>query len=190
MHNKRQAILDTATRLFEAHGYHAIGIDRITNEAGVAKMTMYKHFASKRALICAVLKERDIKFQKSLSDFVGTFHEPREQLKAVFTWYDRWFNEASFNGCLFISAASEYPDQQDEIHLISKLHKQNIQSYIIQILTLIAPVIDEKVAQRLGEQLLQILEGAIIGALIFNHKNTVITASRTASAILKAERLI
>jgi len=41
MLNKRQAILDTATRLFYAHGYHAVGIDRIIAEAGVAKMTMY-----------------------------------------------------------------------------------------------------------------------------------------------------
>lgn len=187
MLNKRQAIVDTATRLFYAHGYHAIGIDRIIAEAGVAKMTMYKHFASKNDLICAVLKERDLHFQESLFAFANSFYEPLEKLKAVFTWHDRWLNETTFNGCMFISAAAEYSDPSDEIHQISKLHKKVIQDYLTSILKEIA---EEKVALKLGAQTLQILEGAIVTGLIFSDRNAAITAWCTAAAVLKAEELI
>jgi len=47
MSDKRQLVLETALTLFRAHGYHAVGIDRVLAESGVAKMTMYKYFPSK-----------------------------------------------------------------------------------------------------------------------------------------------
>ena len=187
MSNKRRAIVDTAARLFYAHGYHAIGIDRIIAEAGVAKMTMYKYFASKADLISAVLKDRDSRFQKSLFSFVSTFHSPLEKIKAIFTWYDRWLKEPTFNGCMFISAAVEYSDPNDEIHLLSKAHKQAIQDHITLILK---EVTKERTALSLGAQLIQILEGAVITGLVFGDRNSAITAWRTAAAVLNAEGLI
>ena len=55
----RQRILETADRLFYQEGIRAVGIDRIIAEAGVAKMSLYKHFPSKDDLILAVLKHRE-----------------------------------------------------------------------------------------------------------------------------------
>ena len=57
MKEKRQILIDTATRLFSQDGYHAVGIDRILAEAGVAKMTLYKYFPSKKELVVEVLGE-------------------------------------------------------------------------------------------------------------------------------------
>jgi len=186
MLNKRQAIVDTAMRLFYANGYHAVGIDRIIAEAGVAKMTMYKYFTSKTDLIVAVLKARDADFQGSLWAFVDTFHEPLEKLKAIFIWHDRWLNEPAFNGCMFINAAVEYSDPGDLIHHTSRLHKQALQDHITAVLE---GVVKKKPAQRLGGQLLQVLEGAIVTALVFKDRSAALTAWRTAAAILKAEGL-
>ncbi len=186
MLNKRQAILDTATRLFYAHGYHAIGVDRIIADAGVAKMTMYKHFPSKVDLIGAVLRERDSRFRASLFAFVDTFSTPLDKLRAVFTWHDAWLKEATFNGCMFISAAAEYPDPDDEIHRISKQHKESIREHITEILKEIAA---EDVARNLGAQLLQILEGAIVTGLVFTDRDAATTAWRTAAATLRAAGL-
>ncbi len=52
--SKRDAVLDTAERLFYNEGFHATGIDRLASEAGVVRMTLYNHFDSKDALIEAV----------------------------------------------------------------------------------------------------------------------------------------
>jgi hypothetical protein len=43
----RQRILETAQRLFYRDGFRAVGIDTIISEAGVAKMSLYRHFPSK-----------------------------------------------------------------------------------------------------------------------------------------------
>jgi AcrR family transcriptional regulator len=187
MNNKRQVILMTASRLFYAHGYHAVGVDQIIAKAGVAKMTMYKHFASKAELISTVLKERDKRIQTSLFTFVDEFHNPLERLKAVFTWHDRWFNESDFNGCMFISAAVEYANPDDQFILQSRQHKQIIQKHLTDTLKVLLK--DEKAAQRLGGQLLQVLDGAIITRHILNDRNAALTAWRTAAALLKAENL-
>ena len=51
MSAKRDSIITTAMRLFNQYGFTNIGIDRIIDESGVAKMTFYKHFPSKNQLI-------------------------------------------------------------------------------------------------------------------------------------------
>lgn len=47
---KRQAILDTAYRLFRTQGFDATSISEITAEVGGSKATIYSHFASKEEL--------------------------------------------------------------------------------------------------------------------------------------------
>ena len=50
----KDQLLDTAARLFFQKGYRAIGVDTITAESGIGKMTLYRHFDSKDDLIVAV----------------------------------------------------------------------------------------------------------------------------------------
>ena len=56
--SRRDHLVDRAADLFYREGFHATGIDRVLAEAGVAKMTLYKHFGSKEALILATLRRR------------------------------------------------------------------------------------------------------------------------------------
>ncbi len=54
-HRKRSQTLDhlagTAARLFEAHGFEAVTMERIAAEADVAKGTLYNHFPTKEAVL-------------------------------------------------------------------------------------------------------------------------------------------
>ncbi len=186
MSEKHITILNTAMKLFAAYGYHAVGIDRIIAESGVAKMTMYKYFPTKTSLILDVLKERDRRFRDSLFAFADGFEPPTEKLQAVFTWHDRWLNEPSFNGCMFINAAAEYPDIHDEVHRIAIAHKQAIQDYLQAI---VAKPLKKLRAQQLAAQLSQLLDGAIVAAQVMGDNNAALTAWRTASILLKAEKL-
>jgi AcrR family transcriptional regulator len=47
---RRAAILDAASAVFSARGYHSASIDDIAGEAGVSKALIYEHFASKQEL--------------------------------------------------------------------------------------------------------------------------------------------
>lgn len=51
-------ILDAARSHFYAHGPDRASVDAIAAEAGVSKMTIYSHFASKEGLFEAVVRDR------------------------------------------------------------------------------------------------------------------------------------
>lgn len=53
----RRSLLDAAARSFAASGYDGAGIDSISEQAGLAKGTVYNHFDSKRAIFEEVLRE-------------------------------------------------------------------------------------------------------------------------------------
>src|SRR5688500_11352199 len=55
----KERILDAAYDLFSRSGVRAIGVDTITAEADVAKMTLYRNFASKNDLALAFLAMRE-----------------------------------------------------------------------------------------------------------------------------------
>ncbi|MEU8010491.1 TetR/AcrR family transcriptional regulator [Micromonospora parva] len=55
----RDRILDTAFRLFYAHGPRGVGVDTVIAESGVAKATLYKHFPRKDDLVLAYLDRVD-----------------------------------------------------------------------------------------------------------------------------------
>ena len=54
---KHQALLLTARELFWRHGFRRVSIEEICREAGVSKMTFYRHFENKKALAMAVYDE-------------------------------------------------------------------------------------------------------------------------------------
>jgi AcrR family transcriptional regulator len=53
-----QRILEAASSHFSAHGLERASVDAIAAEAGVSKMTIYSHFASKEGLFEAVVRDR------------------------------------------------------------------------------------------------------------------------------------
>lgn len=52
---RREQILDAATRAFARAGFSATGLDEIAAEAGISHVILYRHFDSKAALYRAVL---------------------------------------------------------------------------------------------------------------------------------------
>lgn len=77
---RRREILATAVRLFSARGYHATTIADLAAEVGITQAGLLHHFPSKRALLLAVLQERELRNseaeetrKKSGDDFLTTF---------------------------------------------------------------------------------------------------------------------
>ena len=55
---RRAELLDTAAALFAARGYDNVPVQAITEEVGVAKGTFYHYFASKDALLDALIERQ------------------------------------------------------------------------------------------------------------------------------------
>src|SRR6478752_4620345 len=107
----RKRILETADRLFYQDGVRAVGIDRIIAEAGVAKMSLYKHFPSKDDLILEVLKYREesvLEFFRAAMERHGK--KAKNRLRAFFAALKDMFDSPGFRGCPFQNAAIELAD--------------------------------------------------------------------------------
>jgi len=157
--SRREHLLAVATDLFAANGYHKTGIDRILKESGVAKMTLYKHFPTKDALIAESIRFRGV---RSRAWFVRQVEAradaPEERLLALFDVLEDWFATASFRGCPFVNATAEYGDARDPIHAAAAEHKTLLRDYFLEQATA-AGFAD---AQAVVTQQMLLMEGAIV----------------------------
>ena len=105
----RERILDTAYDLFSRHGTRGVGVDRIIAEAGTAKMTLYRNFASKDELIMAFLEAREQRWTYGWvkAELERRTDDPRERLLAIFDVFGEWFATPEFEGCSFINVMIE-----------------------------------------------------------------------------------
>lgn len=182
--NKRQVLVAKATELFSQEGYHAVGIDRIIAESGVAKMTLYNHFASKSELVLEVLRQREEEAAESLRAFIGRYTVPLERARAVFLWHEAWFSSETFCGCMFINAASEFPNHADAIHRAAAGQKQHVTRLITDLLE---EMFEREVAARLAAQFLILIDGATVTAQISGQPQSAMQAWDIAQQLLVAE---
>jgi AcrR family transcriptional regulator len=130
----RERILSAAYGLFQRFGTRAVGIDRIIADSGVAKMSLYRHFRSKQALVEAFMERREERWTLAWlkADVEARSDDPRERLLAVFDVFDGWFHKKSFEGCSFINVLLEYPPASP-LHDRAAEHLANIRAFLTEL---------------------------------------------------------
>lgn len=118
----RNRVLGTATQLFYAEGVHAIGIDRIIAEAGVAKATFYKYFPAKDELVRAYIQNQSRQGRDAI-DRVGK-QPARDTILAVFDLVADAAAQPGYRGCPFLNAAAEYPDANHPVRQAIGEHRR------------------------------------------------------------------
>ena len=120
---KKQLLIDIAEGLFYRQGFHATGVDRIQAESGVAKTTLYKHFASKEDLILAVLERADQRERDAIEQVI-TGHQGSafELFRKLFRRIAEQCQDDHYNGCLFANAAAEFMQSEGPIKEVFRNH--------------------------------------------------------------------
>ncbi|PIW27399.1 MAG: TetR family transcriptional regulator [Rhodospirillales bacterium CG15_BIG_FIL_POST_REV_8_21_14_020_66_15] len=178
---KRDLLIDTALRLFGRHGFHAVGVDRVIEEAGVARMTLYNHFKSKDELILAVLRRRDERFRNWFMRRVErAAPDPRGRPLAVFDALDEWVRGDDFTGCMFVAAAAEYGGD-DPIHRAAGEHKDLMLAYLRDL----CAKAGAKNPAGLADGLNLLAEGAVAMAHVAGHRDAARTAKAAAEVLLR-----
>ena len=106
----RERILSAAYDLFSRRGIRAVGTDEVTVRAGVAKATLYRHFATKNDLVLAVLERREELWTHGLIEAQSEQRgdTPEERLLAIFDVLHDWFQlRDGYEGCSFINVLLE-----------------------------------------------------------------------------------
>lgn len=109
--NVRARLLDAADRLFYTEGIHAVGIDRVLEEASAAKASLYSHFGCKDDLIAAYLQRRIELARDSIEQYVEQFPLPQRILR-VFECAISWSEQQQFRGCPIQLLNSEFACEQ------------------------------------------------------------------------------
>jgi AcrR family transcriptional regulator len=86
MHQAREsAILQTTCRLLGEKAFDAMTMDDVANDVGIAKASLYKHFASKEELCCTAMVQILERVQAYLHSLPDTM-EPADKLRALVRW--------------------------------------------------------------------------------------------------------
>jgi AcrR family transcriptional regulator len=176
----RERILLTAHALFYREGIRATGIDRVILEAGVTKVTFYRHFPSKNDLICAFLEHRHTLWMAWFVEALGRHGSDVDALSAALA---EWFNDPGFRGCAFINSVGELGGVVPEVLEISRRHKQDVVGAIAALL----PPSRQRLQQ--ARALCVAMDGAIVRATLDDSPKSALLAFRNiAQALVPALR--
>ena len=104
----RDKFVDIAAELFYRNGIHAIGVDEVVRQAGMAKASLYRWFPSKDDLVLAVLQRRDENFWAAWDATAAQHVDPRGELNAQLAWIQDLATREGYRGCAFVNAAAEF----------------------------------------------------------------------------------
>ena len=74
--NTKQEILNVALNLFSTQGYEATSVSQIAEAVGIRKASLYSHFASKQAILDALLQTTFSEYEKHSIFAVGDWNNP------------------------------------------------------------------------------------------------------------------
>ncbi len=131
----RDRILWTAHDLFYRDGIRATGIDRIIAEAGVTKVTFYRHFPSKNDLVVAYLDYRHARWITWFADALDRHRTAGQpSINVLVPVLQEWFSSSDFRGCAFINAIVEFDGTLPGVLEISRRHKAEVTGLISELL--------------------------------------------------------
>ena len=148
-------------QLFEANGFHATGVDKLAAKAGITKRTLYKYFSSKEGLIEAVLEKSRQQMMQRIRDRVeSTDEKGAARLLVCFDFYQEWFADTRFSGCIFVKILNEFQRCSERLSAIASIAKSEHRNYLAEL----AEVSGAADPELLADQLQLILEGSVVVA--------------------------
>ncbi|MGN5352567.1 TetR/AcrR family transcriptional regulator [Ralstonia sp. L16] len=185
--SKRQQVVDKAGELFSKHGFHPVGVDWIIDESGVARMTLYRHFAGKEDLIKEVLEQRYTFVMGSIAETLSPMPDATARLKGIFDWYGTWFRTPEFAGCLFERALAEFGATCPKVTDVAVRYRDDL---LAMMETLLKDVVPANTARQLAGVYVMLLSGATADARAIGDPSAASQAWQAAETLLNQARAI
>lgn len=180
----RQRILDTASEMFYRDGIRAVGIDAIIARSGVAKMSLYRNFPSKAALVTAWLEDRNGFFWKRWNKAEASrAGDPRGQLDAVLDMIAATASHPKWRGCPFLNTGTEFPEPDHPARAVILAHKRAVRER----LRVLADAAGARDPDLLAQQLQLLIDGAYAIGQSLGPRGPVKTVAGAGRALIAAQ---
>lgn len=158
----RERILAAADEYFYLEGIRAVSADRLIAEAGVSKVTFYRHFPTKDDLVLAYLEGRAAFERQALEQFRAQAGDASETLVAIARAIADASCSAGFRGCPFINAAAEFADPAHPVRRAVAAHRAWFAALLAGLLGELGIADSATVVN----QLLMLRDGAMVGGYL------------------------
>lgn len=149
-------ILDAAEDLFFTQGIIATPIDAITARAGVSPATLYRGYASKDALLAAVLERRHRAWIDAWEDAIARAPDDAGRLLAIFEALGSFREQPrGSRWCAFLATSAEYAAAPPEVVSAVRADTDGMRRRLTELATPLAGANAPPVA----EQMLLIVSG-------------------------------
>lgn len=177
----RERLLEAAAELFYSRGYE-VSIDTIAARAAVAKPTVYAHFASKEALIEAVLDRGSAGFFADLdAELARRADDAEGALLAAFDLLVTDLPDSSYHGCICINAAASFPSPDHPSHRVLR----DLEERMLGVFSELAAVAGAGDPEALARQLLLLFDGVKAHGLVDSSGASARDAKLAATALLE-----
>jgi AcrR family transcriptional regulator len=176
----RARLLEAADKLFYEEGIHTVGIDRLLEEAGVAKASLYSTFGSKDALIGEYLAARLERRRLRVETAIAKHESPRARILAIFDVLAERVAEKDFRGCAFVRAAAE-GQPNDRVDAVCDEARRWVKALFVAL----AISAGARSPERLAQQLVMLYDGAVVAAQMDEDLDAPRAARETAEMLLE-----
>lgn len=161
-------VFEVAADLFYQQSIRAVGVDTIVKRAGVAKISLYRNFASKDDLIVAYLENRNADYWRGIDRLLALKRtDPRAQLRALIGHIAGRATMPGYRGCPFINYASEFPDAAHPGHRIVDQNKREMRRRLLDL----TKAIGARRPAQLADALFLLIEGAYASSQTLGGRN-------------------
>jgi AcrR family transcriptional regulator len=182
----RDRVFEVAAELFYKNSIRAVGVETIVKQAGVAKISLYRGFASKDDLIVAYLENRNAAYWRNVDRIMAAKpNDPRAQVKALISYVASRTTTPGYRGCPFINYASEFPEPAHPGHRVVEKNKREMRRRLDSF----AKALGASRPAQLADALFLLIEGAYAGSQTLGGRDGPATSLPLAADTLIASHL-
>ena len=181
----RQRILEAASELFYRHGIRAVGVDAIAEAADTNKMTLYRHFPSKDALVAECLREHaqevDLYWDALTQEHAG---DPEGEIKGWLEAVASCVTDEGARGCVMANAAVELPEKDHPARIVIEAFKRGTRDRLVTLFRA-AGLLDP---EGLADEVFLLIEGARVNMQSLGSHGPAARLVRMIEALIESHR--
>jgi AcrR family transcriptional regulator len=151
-----ERIQAAAKELFYRQGIRATGVEEVCRVADATKMSLYRSYPSKDALVAAILEEDCACHDRWFEEITGAIPDVPGKLRALIAAKAEMLQDPAYRGCPLLLAQAEFPDPSHPTHRLVAEQKARMRARVADL----ARAGSAKDADQLADTLALLFDGA------------------------------